>query len=106
MSEAVLELDQVVVQARFGGHSVAVLRNISLAVAPGRVLGIVGESGAGKSMIGRLIAGMIPPGVTLASGAVRVRGTPLPESRRALLGHRSLIDRRLLLLLLEMRDVM
>ena len=31
-------------------------------LAPGKVLGLVGESGAGKSMVGRAIAQLLPPG--------------------------------------------
>ena len=53
---AVLEADGITVSAVLGGEQVNVLQDLSFKVAPGRVLGLVGESGAGKSMLGRTIA--------------------------------------------------
>ncbi len=55
--------------------------HVSLAVAPGEVLGIVGESGCGKSTLARMIAGILPP----TSGTVRVNGADFgtaPERER------------------------
>ena len=56
----VLSFDNVTVTARMGGRSVDVLRDISFALGPGDIAGLVGESGAGKSMIGRVISGLLP----------------------------------------------
>ena len=54
------------------------------------MLGLVGESGAGKSMVGRAIANLLPPGFTISAGACLFQGRDLvrmePEARRALLG--------------------
>ncbi len=50
----------VTIRATLGGRAVDVLRGIDFAIAPGRVLGLVGESGAGKSMIGRVLARALP----------------------------------------------
>jgi peptide/nickel transport system ATP-binding protein len=67
-----------------------VLRRIDIALEPGKVLGLVGESGAGKSMIGRTIAQFMPPGFSVTSGALSFDGRDLvgmkPGERRALLG--------------------
>jgi len=41
--------------------SVYAVNGVSLAVARGEVLGLVGESGCGKSTVGRMIAGLLPP---------------------------------------------
>jgi peptide/nickel transport system ATP-binding protein len=87
---ALLQLEGIAVTAPAGGGRVAVLRDIDLAVNPGGVLGLVGESGAGKSMIGRLIGGILPPGFAVESGAMIFAGRDLigmpPAERRALLG--------------------
>jgi peptide/nickel transport system ATP-binding protein len=75
-----LELDGVsrVYGSRRGflGRSVAVraVDHISLRVSAGRTLGIVGESGCGKSTTGRLALGLERP----SSGSVRFEGQPMP----------------------------
>ncbi len=87
---ALLELQGVVVTAPVGGGRVAVLRDIDLSVKPGGVLGLVGESGAGKSMIGRLVGGILPPGFRVDKGAMIFAERDLlgmaPAERRSLLG--------------------
>ncbi len=69
---------------------VPLLRGVSLAVAPGEVRGLVGESGAGKSMIARSIFGLLPRGARITRGTVAFDGrdlTAMPERARcALLG--------------------
>ncbi len=54
-----------------------VLRSVSLTVAPGEVRALVGESGAGKSMIGKAVLGVLPPSVRIAEGSIRLEGTDL-----------------------------
>jgi peptide/nickel transport system ATP-binding protein len=78
------------VAATLGGQHVEVIRRLSFKLAPGRILGIVGESGAGKSMIGRAIAHALPAGFAVTGGTLRLDDEDLvqltPERRRALLG--------------------
>jgi peptide/nickel transport system ATP-binding protein len=75
-----LELDGVsrVYGSRRGlfGASVPVraVDHVSLAVAAGRTLGIVGESGCGKSTTGRLVLGLEAP----SQGRVRFEGAAMP----------------------------
>ena len=68
---AALELRDIV--KRFGGA--AVVNGVSLAIAPGEVLALVGENGAGKSTLVNITCGLYRPD----RGAVRAFGQPLPE---------------------------
>ncbi len=69
-----------------------VLRDVSLAVAPGTVHGLVGESGAGKTMIARSIFGLLPRDAHVTGGDIFFEGRSLlalrPAARRELLGTR------------------
>ena len=55
------------------GTLVAV-HDVSFDIAPGEVLGVVGESGAGKSLTGAAIIGLIDPPGRIASGEIRLSG--------------------------------
>ncbi|MDO7836779.1 ABC transporter ATP-binding protein [Sphingobium sp. HBC34] len=57
-----------------GRPRMPVLRDINLTIERGATLGVIGESGSGKSTIARVIAGLLPP----ASGQVLLDGEPLP----------------------------
>ena len=55
---------------------VRAVRGLSFAVEPGEVLGLVGESGAGKSVTALALMGLLPSG-TVVEGSVRLRGREL-----------------------------
>ena len=67
-----------------------ILRGVSLSVPQGRVHGLVGESGGGKTMVGKAILGVLPGGARITEGAVRFGGRDLnampDRERRSLLG--------------------
>ena len=50
------------------------VHDVSFAIAPGEVLGVVGESGAGKSLTGAAIIGLIDPPGRIAGGEIRLAG--------------------------------
>jgi peptide/nickel transport system ATP-binding protein len=85
-----LEARDLTVSARVGDATVPAIRRLSFALAPGKILGLVGESGAGKTMIGRAIVQLLPPGFAVTAGTVLFEGEDLlamaPPRRRALLG--------------------
>jgi ATP-binding cassette subfamily B protein len=66
-----IQLEEVGYWYRPGGKPT--IDRLSLAVAPGEKIGIVGVSGAGKSTLGRLMLGLVEP----TSGVVRVDGVDL-----------------------------
>ena len=57
-----------------------ILRDISLSISSGEVHGLVGESGAGKSMIARAVLGILPEAVKITEGAVLFQGRDLVGS--------------------------
>ena len=62
-----------------------ILRGVSLAIQPGEVHGLVGESGAGKTMVGKVLLGIQPSAAKVTSGRVTFDGediTHLTERRR------------------------
>jgi len=48
--------------------------DISFSIAPGEVLGVVGESGAGKSLTGAAVIGLLEPPGRIARGEVKLAG--------------------------------
>ena len=86
-----LSISHLTLTARLGGQSVEVLRDVSLKLERGKVLGLVGESGAGKSMIGRVIAGHIPTGFEVTKGRIVFDDTDLLALNRK--GWRRLLGR-------------
>ena len=55
----ILVADNLTVSATLDGARVPVINGLSFTLAPGKVLGLVGESGAGKSMVGRTVAQLL-----------------------------------------------
>ncbi len=51
----------VVARGRLGGEDVWALRGVSLEIAPGEAVGLVGRNGSGKSTLLRVLAGIIKP---------------------------------------------
>ena len=83
MTPPIVELERVT--KRFGG--VTAVDEVSLALHPGRTLGVVGESGCGKSTTARLIVGLERP----STGELRFNGAPYGRSGRALRAARKAI---------------
>src|SRR3954468_1440572 len=70
---AVLEVRDL--EVSFG--STTILRGVSFDLEAGQTLGVVGESGCGKSMTGFAIMGMLPPGGKITKGSIKLDGKEL-----------------------------
>src|SRR4051794_33466020 len=54
-----------------------ILHGVGLDLEPGEILGIVGESGTGKSTLCRAIARILPTGMRVRAGTAQIGGTDL-----------------------------
>jgi peptide/nickel transport system ATP-binding protein len=81
VNENALELEDVVVEYdRRGAGRLRAVAGASLTVPRGRIVGLVGESGCGKSSLGRAAVGLVKP----VAGSVRFEGRAVtPLTRRA-----------------------
>jgi oligopeptide/dipeptide ABC transporter ATP-binding protein len=78
MSEPLLNVSDLVVDFKTRAGNARVLDHISLSVNEGEILGIVGESGCGKSMTALSIMGLIPnPPGQITSGSITLAGQEL-----------------------------
>lgn len=50
----------------------AVLRGVNLEIASRGVTALVGESGSGKTTLARAVAGLLPPGLRISGGEIRI----------------------------------
>jgi peptide/nickel transport system permease protein len=58
----------------------ALVTGVSLRVQPGRVMGLVGESGCGKSVTSYAILGLLSPGLSVRSGRIQWGATDLAQA--------------------------
>ncbi len=83
----VLEVKNLRVEFPTRRGTLVAVDDISFAIAPGDVLGVVGESGAGKSMTGTAVIGLLEPPGRIAGGEVllagrRIDNLPYEELRK------------------------
>ena len=74
MTGALLEIEGMAIEFASRRGTVRAVNGIDLAVGSGEILGVVGESGAGKSTIGNAVMGLLEPPGRMVAGAVRLRG--------------------------------
>lgn len=84
-SSPLLEARGLVKEYARDGKPVRVVDDVSLSIAPGEVLGLVGESGCGKSTVARMLLRLIEP----TAGEIFFAGEPMPAAHsRAMRGLR------------------
>ncbi|WP_284141191.1 MULTISPECIES: ABC transporter ATP-binding protein [unclassified Virgibacillus] len=77
MSQPLLSVQNLDVSFTFQDGDYAALKNISFSVYPKEIVGIVGESGCGKSLTSHAILGMLPTNAMIKKGSIQYRGTDL-----------------------------
>ena len=83
--ETLMEVRELTVEFPRGGQYYAAVDGIALALRRGDVLGVVGESGCGKSAAGLAMLGMVNPPGRISRGSVEIGGRnllALPEAER------------------------
>jgi peptide/nickel transport system ATP-binding protein len=92
MTTPVLSVRDLVVQFPTRRGVLTAVDRISFDIAPGEVVGVVGESGAGKSMTGAAVIGLLEPPGRIAGGEILLKGERIdnlaPEAMRKIRGKR------------------
>lgn len=74
MAAPLLEVSHLRVEFPTRRGTLRALDDISFDIAPGEILGVVGESGAGKSLTGAAIIGLLEPPGRVSAGEIRLAG--------------------------------
>jgi oligopeptide/dipeptide ABC transporter ATP-binding protein len=73
----ILEIEDLSVEYPVRGGRVRTLDHIDLQLRPGETLGLIGESGSGKSIVAWSVLGLVPPPGRIVGGRVLLRGEDL-----------------------------
>jgi peptide/nickel transport system ATP-binding protein len=87
MTEPILKVEHLRIEFDTRRGILVAVDDISFNVMPGEVFGIVGESGAGKSLTGQAIIGLLEPPGRIGAGQILIKGRridqlPYHEMRR------------------------
>jgi ABC-type glutathione transport system ATPase component len=92
MTEPIISVRNLVVEFPLRRGLFTAVDGVSFDIMPGEILGVVGESGAGKSMTGAAIIGLIEPPGRIARGEIYLKGRRIdnlpPEEMSSLRGKR------------------
>ncbi|MBB3177266.1 ABC transporter ATP-binding protein [Variovorax sp. Sphag1AA] len=84
---SLLQVSNLVVEFPHRHGTLRALDDISFDIAPGEILGVVGESGAGKSLTGAAIIGLLEPPGRVAGGEIRLEGQRIDNLRSEAMRH-------------------
>ncbi len=87
---ALLQIERLSVTYNLNGRALPALQEVDLCLAPGEKLGLVGESGAGKTTLASAVMGLLPRGATV-KGAILFKGQTLSSPLLARLRGREMV---------------
>src|SRR3954468_17747329 len=79
MPDPLLDVRHLRVEFPTRRGTLVALDDVSFSIEAGEILGIVGESGAGKSLTGAAIIGLLDPPGRIASGEIRLDGRRIDD---------------------------
>ena len=89
-SNPVLSVNNLSLELKSGRGATSLVNNVSFKIPQRRVLGLIGESGCGKSLTCLAIMGLLPANIHQSGGEVFIDGRPMsglkPAERRAIRG--------------------
>jgi peptide/nickel transport system ATP-binding protein len=74
---ALLDLENLAVEYQTQHGPVRAVRGVSLSLPPGRAIGLVGESGCGKTTLARALIGVLPRNARITGGRIRFDGVEM-----------------------------
>jgi peptide/nickel transport system ATP-binding protein len=74
---ATLEIEGLTIEFRAHGGLQRVVDRVDLRICPGEIVGLIGESGSGKTLTALSVLGLLPRGARIRSGSIRLSGTSL-----------------------------
>ncbi|MBW8055785.1 MAG: ABC transporter ATP-binding protein [Nitrospira sp.] len=77
MSEKLLEIKDLLIEADIDGEWKPIVNSLSMTLERGEIIGLIGESGAGKSTFGLSALGYTKPGCRIVSGSIKLDGVEL-----------------------------
>lgn len=80
MNPPILSVRDLTITLPSGADRPNAVQKISFDVAAGKVVCLLGESGSGKSVIASAIMGLLPKGLAVANGSIRLKGSELVDA--------------------------
>ena len=85
MADPLLEIRDILIEAEIDGQWTPIVNSLSMTLERGEIVGLIGESGAGKSTFGLCALGYTKPGCRIVSGSIKLDGMELTGQAESVL---------------------